>query len=172
MLFSVASRRFLPPATIFFSTKAISPIPEFDFKFNTSERRPTHTNFDPFTVREALDSYCNDWKRSYEFFNWVESECKFDHATETQTRMLDILGKFFEFDLSWVLINRMRQSPSASPDHATFRILFKRYALAHLVSEAIAAYERLREFKLRDETSFCNLIDALYEGLRFEYEDS
>ena len=73
--------------------------PEFNFKFNSSE---------PPAVREALDSYCNDRRRSYEFFNWVESECKFDHATETQTRMLDILGKFFEFDLSWVLIHHMQ----------------------------------------------------------------
>ncbi|KAE8646430.1 hypothetical protein Csa_016662 [Cucumis sativus] len=105
-----------------FGVSTIVLFPEFDFKFNSSESP---------AVREALDSYCNDRRRSYEFFNWVESECKFDHATETQTRMLDIL-----------------------------------------VSEAIAAYEGLREFKLRDETSFCNLIDALYEGLRFEYEDS
>ncbi|XP_022953157.1 pentatricopeptide repeat-containing protein At1g80550, mitochondrial [Cucurbita moschata] len=174
MLSSFASRRFppsifsfsdvfLPAAAILFSTKTTNPISEFGFNFNTPEDRPTQTNFDPPTVREALDSYCNDWRRSYEFFNWVESECKFDHTTETYNRMLDILGKFFEFDLSWELIQRMLQSPFASPDHATFRIMFKRYASAHLVSEAIAAYERLREFKLRDETSFCNLIDSLCE---------
>lgn len=77
--------------------------------------------------------------------------------------MIDILGKFFEFQLSWDLIQRMRKNPCSFPDHTTFRIMFKRYVSAHLVNEAIETYEKLGEFNLKDETSYCNLIDALCE---------
>lgn len=93
-----------------------------------------------------------------EFFNWVESEHGFKHTTQTYNRMIDILGKFFEYDLAWQLINKMRDR-----DHTTFRVMFKRYASAHLVQEAISAYDRLGDFNLKDETSFLNLVDALCE---------
>ncbi|KAJ7962796.1 Pentatricopeptide repeat-containing protein [Quillaja saponaria] len=57
----------------------------------------------------------------------------------------------------------MKETPHSFPDRITFRIMFKRYALAHLVNEAIDTYERLEEFNLKDETSYSNLIDALCE---------
>ncbi|KAK8989941.1 hypothetical protein V6N11_064354 [Hibiscus sabdariffa] len=37
---------------------------------------------------------------------------------------------------------------------------FLRYVTAHLVNEAIATFHRLEEFNLKDEISFCNLVDA------------
>ncbi|KAL2928815.1 hypothetical protein RDABS01_034226 [Bienertia sinuspersici] len=49
------------------------------------------------------------------------------------------------------------------PNYTTFRIMFKRYISAHYVREAIDMYDKLKEFDLKDETSFCNLIDALCE---------
>ncbi|KAK9905995.1 hypothetical protein M0R45_000120 [Rubus argutus] len=119
--------------------------------------------YDYTTVRETLSSYCNDWKKALDFFNWVETDCHFQHTTETFNRMLDILGKFFEFELSWDLVHKMKQNPNSVPDHTTFRILFKRYVSAHLVKEAIDTYNRLEEFSLKDETSYCYLIDALCE---------
>ncbi|KAF4375330.1 hypothetical protein F8388_024021 [Cannabis sativa] len=119
--------------------------------------------FDPTTVRETLSSYCNDWRRAFEFFKWAETHHTFQHTTDTYNRMLDILGKYFEFDLSWDLIQRMSKNPVSYPDHTTFRIMFKRYVSAHLVNEAVGTYNRLGEFGLKDETSYCNLIDALCE---------
>uniref|UniRef100_A0A5B7BUG2 Pentacotripeptide-repeat region of PRORP domain-containing protein n=1 Tax=Davidia involucrata TaxID=16924 RepID=A0A5B7BUG2_DAVIN len=124
---------------------------------------PDSFDFDHNTVLETLSCYNNDWKRAFEFFNWVETECEFEHSTETYNRMIDILGKFFEFDLSWNLIDQMRQNAYSTPDHTTFRVMFKRYVSAHLVKEAISTYERMEEFNLKDETSFSNLIDALCE---------
>ncbi|KAJ0468772.1 hypothetical protein HanIR_Chr14g0700481 [Helianthus annuus] len=44
--------------------------------------------------------------------------------------------------------------------------MFKRYASAHLVHEAIDCYNKLGEFNLKDETSFVNLVDALCEYKR------
>ncbi|KAA8540526.1 hypothetical protein F0562_024555 [Nyssa sinensis] len=57
----------------------------------------------------------------------------------------------------------MRKNAHSTPDHTTFRVMFKRYVSAHLVKEAISTYDRMEEFSLKDETSFSNLIDALCE---------
>ncbi|XP_010256395.1 PREDICTED: pentatricopeptide repeat-containing protein At1g80550, mitochondrial [Nelumbo nucifera] len=123
--------------------------------------------FDHKTVGETISSYGNDWKRALEFFNWVENECRFQHNTDTYNRMIDILGKFFEFELAWDLIKRMAGDGNgngfSSPDHSTFRIMFKRYVSAHMVEESINTYNRMQEFNLKDETAFLNLIDALCE---------
>ncbi|KAI3497365.1 hypothetical protein L1887_39922 [Cichorium endivia] len=112
------------------------------------------------TILETLTCYNNDWKRAMEFFKWVESEYGFKHTTQTYNHMIDILGKFFEYDLAWQLIDKM---PERDRDHTTFRVMFKRYASAHLVQEAMDTYDKLGEFNLKDETSFLNLVDALCE---------
>lgn len=98
-----------------------------------------------------------------EFFDWVETECGFQHTAQTLNRIVDILGKFFEFEMAWDLIERLRKNGSCLPDHTTFRELFKRYVSAHLVKEAIDAFVRSNDYNLRDEVSFSNLIDALCE---------
>ncbi|KAI3800439.1 hypothetical protein L1987_28530 [Smallanthus sonchifolius] len=110
------------------------------------------------TILETLACYDNDWKRAMEFFNWVKSEHGFKHTTETYNHMIDILGKFFEFDLAWQLLDEMPER-----NHTTFRVMFKRYASAHLVQEALDTYSKLGEFNLKVETSFLNLVDALCE---------
>ncbi|WCJ40533.1 Pentatricopeptide repeat (PPR) superfamily protein [Euphorbia peplus] len=153
MLSSTFARRLNP--TKIFIPRSISS--------ETLNPRPNPQNFDPNTVSQTLSCYGNDWKSALDFFNWVESHCSFQHTSDTYNRMIDILGKFFEFHLSWNLIHRMTNSHSSIPNHTTFRILFKRYASARLVTEALSAYDRLHEFNLKDDTSYCNLIDALCE---------
>ncbi|KAL5698453.1 hypothetical protein ACHQM5_029486 [Ranunculus cassubicifolius] len=115
------------------------------------------TDFTHESVKDTIISYANDWRRAFEFFKWVETKFNFKHNVETYNQMINVLGKFFEFDLAWKLIKNMN-----GPDHTTFRILFKRYAAAHMVNEAIDVYNnRIEEFGLKDEVSFGNLIDAL-----------
>ncbi|PSS07542.1 Pentatricopeptide repeat-containing protein [Actinidia chinensis var. chinensis] len=154
-----------------FSTKTSEPNSYFHANNPKSASNSLHkpyvsaksVDFDQTTVLETLSCYNNDWKRALEFFNWVGSECGFEHSTETYNRMIDILGKFLEFDLAWDLIAQMRKNYYSIPNHITFRILFKRYVSAHLVKEAISTYDRMEEFNLKDELSFSNLVDALCE---------
>ncbi|CAI0423179.1 unnamed protein product [Linum tenue] len=113
---------------------------------------------DSKAVFEKLRLKANDWKAAFDYFHSVEIQ----HTTENFNCMIDILGKFFEFELCWKLIESMPDC-GAMPDHATFRALFKRYVSAHLVEEAIAAYERSNEFNLRDETCYSYLVDAMCE---------
>ncbi|KAK7265048.1 hypothetical protein RJT34_32664 [Clitoria ternatea] len=127
---------------------------------STITERP---HVDNATVRQTLVSFNNDWKRALHFFDWVESHFHFHHSTDTFNLMIDILGKVFEFDLCWHLIRRMHHHPSSPPNHATFRVMFKRLVSAHAVDDAILAFNRLSDFNLKDHTSFSNLIDALCE---------
>ncbi|KAG9132030.1 hypothetical protein Leryth_017805 [Lithospermum erythrorhizon] len=125
----------------------------------------THSvEFTTTTVLETLSSYTNDFQQALEFFNWVEINCGFCHATETYNKMIDILGKFFEFGTCWELIAKMGKNGVSLPNHVTFRVMFKRYVSAHLVNEAIDVFNtKLGEFGLKDQVSFLNLVDALCE---------
>ncbi|CAM8880377.1 unnamed protein product [Rhodiola kirilowii] len=140
------------------------PNPQSSFKLATNPK-PSTAGFDHDTVTKTLSTYGNDWNRALEFFEWVEVEYRFRHTAETYNHMIDILGKFFEFRISWDLIRSMssRSGALCVPNHVTFRIMFKRYVSAHLVREAIDTYDGLGEFNLKDKTSFFNLIDALCE---------
>lgn len=144
-----------------FSSK---PFNTLSISNNNTFRTNDSIEFDHATVRETISSYSNDWKSAFEFFNWVETNSSFLHNTDTYNFMLDVLGKFFEFDLCWNLIQRMKDHQFSHPNHTTFRIMFKRYLSAHLVQETIDIYNnRTPEFNLKDETSLSNLIDALCE---------
>ncbi|BAT96504.1 hypothetical protein LR48_Vigan02g019300 [Vigna angularis] len=123
----------------------------FDFDFITFKSTST------FSISNLIHN---------QFFDWVKeshSHCNFRHSTDTFNLMLDILAKFFEFDLCWHLIRRMHSRTSSSPNHTTFRVIFKRYVSAHLVQDAIDTFHHLEEFNLKDHTSFSHLIDALCE---------
>ncbi|KAM1195795.1 hypothetical protein FF1_022463 [Malus domestica] len=173
MLSSATSRLLRPflllrlrQAQILLHSSVPHPVSSKPFSTHTPtdpEPQSKPTIYDHTAVRETLSSYCNDWKKALDFFTWLETDCHFQHTTETYNRMLDILGKFFEFELSWNLINKMKHNPETVPNYTTFRVLFKRYVSAHLVNEAIDVYNRLEEFGLKDETSYCILIDALCE---------
>ncbi|CAH9144761.1 unnamed protein product [Cuscuta epithymum] len=123
----------------------------------------TSDEYDPNLVAETLSCYNNDWKTALEFFNWVESQRGFEHTTETYNQIISVLGKFFEFDIAWNFIYKMRNSLASKPDHTTFRIMFNRYVRAHLIKEAIDTFDKLDDFNLKDSVSFSNLVDALCE---------
>ncbi|CAJ2650207.1 unnamed protein product [Trifolium pratense] len=156
ILLSSSTTRFLRFTFLPFQTHSSS-----HNNFSTLNPNPI---VNPTIVRETLTSFNNDWKRAIEFFNWVETEFKFQHSTETYNLILDILGKFFEFQQCWNLIHRMRNNPYSFPNHTTFRVMFKRYVSAHCIDDAVVTFQRLNEFNLKDETSFINLIDALCEN--------
>ncbi|KAL8192438.1 hypothetical protein R6Q57_027623 [Mikania cordata] len=142
------------------SKNASKPLSSIQFSDHQTPKTPNPDHeqliINQSTILETLACYDSDWKRAMDFFNWVESEYGFKHTKETYNHMIDILGKFFEYDLAWQLIDKMPER-----DHTTFRVMFKRYASAHLVQEAFDTYNKLGEFNLEDETSFLNLVDAL-----------
>ncbi|CAO2841810.1 unnamed protein product [Amaranthus hypochondriacus] len=157
--------RSIPYSLIkFHSFHQISANPTFSTSEQSLSNNPSPTkSLDFIAVCQTLSSYNNDYNKALDFFNWVETNCGFQHNTETYNSLIDILGKFFEFDKCWELIQIMQKNSFSMPNYITFRIMFKRYISAHYVQEAIVMYDRLEAFGLKDETSFCNLIDALCE---------
>ncbi|MED6115125.1 hypothetical protein PIB30_087217, partial [Stylosanthes scabra] len=129
----------------------------FFLKFHSNES----TQLDEATVRETLVSFHNDWKKAFDFFNWVESHHNFPHSTATYNSILDILAKYFEFDLCWDLIHLMRQNPHSQPNHATFRLMFNHYASAHAVDDALSTFHCLSQFNLKDLHSYSIYMDIL-----------
>ncbi|CAN1168343.1 Pentatricopeptide repeat-containing protein At1g80550, mitochondrial [Linum perenne] len=149
-------RPFLrPPAAAYLLSTSSTP--------HSSTFRASEPPLSRVDVLEKLKLQSNDWKTALDYFKSVSTEQGFRHTTETLNCMVDILGKFFEFDLSWKLIEGMSKSGYLMPDHTTFRVLFKRYISARLVEEAFLAYERSGEFNLKDETCYSYLVDALCE---------
>ncbi|KAG9457938.1 hypothetical protein H6P81_002446 [Aristolochia fimbriata] len=120
-------------------------------------------DFSEKAIVKTISSYGNDWGRAFEFFNWAPRQCRFKHSVQSYNCMIDILGKPFEFNLTWNLIKRKQSDSGVSPDGVTFCIMFKRYIVAHLVQVAIDTYDRASEFGLKDRTTFLYLVDALCE---------
>ncbi|PIN16005.1 hypothetical protein CDL12_11344 [Handroanthus impetiginosus] len=163
LLFYHTSPHKNPPFAPKPTSHPIQSDPKSNLFTNPAPNHFYNSDFQPAAVLETLNCYANDWRLALEFFNWVETQGGFQHTTQTFNRIIDILGKFFEFDMAWNLIEGMKKNPFSIPDHTTFRVLFKRYVSAHLVNEAIDAFGKLDEYNLRDDTSFSNLIDALCE---------
>ena len=87
-----------------------------------------------------------------------------NHPTDTSYNAWLTFWASFSNSISyWFWSNAWKQDPVAYPNHATFCIVFKHYASAHLVEEAMNAYDRTEEFNFKDETRYSNLIDALCE---------
>ncbi|ERN14261.1 pentatricopeptide repeat-containing protein At1g80550, mitochondrial [Amborella trichopoda] len=124
--------------------------------------REINVKADHKIVEKTIRSFTNNWKIAYNFFNWADTQSGYEHSTGVCNLMLDILGKALEFDLCEKLIEKLREK-SGLADQTTFRIMFKRYASAHMVKEAIEIYQKMEDFKLKDKTAFFTLIDALCE---------
>ncbi|CAL9048466.1 unnamed protein product [Musa banksii] len=123
------------------------------------------TTLDLDTILETLTSYASDWQRALDFFHWSSAAAAAaggpTHTAAALSRTIDILGKHFEFPLAWSLLSSHPLSP---PDllRPSFRALFNRLAAAHLVDDALAAFDRAAaEHGLRDRVTFHLLVDAL-----------
>ncbi|KAJ8493678.1 hypothetical protein OPV22_015399 [Ensete ventricosum] len=122
------------------------------------------TTLDLDTILETLTSYASDWQRALDFFHWSSATVAAGGPTHTAaalSRTIDILGKHFEFPLAWSLLS---SHPLTPPDLLlpSFRSLFNRLAAAHLVDDALTAFDRAAaEHGLRDRVTFHLLVDAL-----------
>eukprot|EP01018_Ginkgo_biloba_P014229 Gb_06907 [translate_table: standard] len=121
---------------------------------------------DPRLVENILRGYANNWKLAYGFFMWSGRQVGYKHNTQVFNAMINILGKVKQFDIAWEMIEQMNNAGKEGSlvSEKTFRIMFKRYAAAHMVKEAIEAFHRMEYFNLKsDRAAFHSLLDALCE---------
>lgn len=131
-----------------------------------SALQKTVSAIDPYLVEKVLCMHVNNWKIAYGFFVWAGRQPGYQHTTEVCNAMVNILGKVKQFDIAWEVIEQMSkgEKEGSSVTAKTFGIMFRRYAAAHMVKEAVEAFHRMGDFNLEpDRTAFHSLINFLCE---------
>ncbi|XP_020080563.1 pentatricopeptide repeat-containing protein At1g80550, mitochondrial-like [Ananas comosus] len=96
--------------SLFFSTTSSS----------SSSSSPPPAPLDPDAVLDTLSSYANDWQRALEFFRWATSASSSPLPPSVLARIVDILGKHFEFPLALSLL-----PSSPPPDTKVYNLLLR-----------------------------------------------
>jgi len=131
-----------------------------------SALQKTESAIDPYLVEKVLCMHVNNWKVAYGFFVWAGRQPGYQHTTEVCNAMVNIIGKVKRFDIAWEVIEQMSRGKKEGSlvTAKTFGIMFKRYAAAHMVKEAVEAFHRMGDFNLEpDMTAFHSLINFLCE---------
>ncbi|CAK7327753.1 unnamed protein product [Dovyalis caffra] len=120
-------------------------------------------------VLKVLKRHRSDWKPAYIFFNWVSKEGKISLGSCVYNEILDILGKMRRFEELTQVLDEMSER-KGFVDEDTYRVLVNRYAGAHMVVEAIEAFNKRRELGLEcDLVSFQKLLMYL---CRYKHVDA
>ncbi|KAJ6724509.1 PENTATRICOPEPTIDE REPEAT-CONTAINING PROTEIN [Salix viminalis] len=109
-------------------------------------------------VLKVLKRHRSDWKPAYIFFNWVSREGIISLSSCVYNEILDILGRMRRFEEFTQVLDEMSKR-EGFVDEDTYRVLVNRYAGAHMVEEAIGAFNKRRELGLElDLVSFQKLL--------------
>lgn len=109
-------------------------------------------------VLKVLKRHRSDWKPAYIFFNWVSKEGTISLSSCVYNEILDILGRMRRFEEFTLVLDEMSKREGLV-DEDTYRVLVNRYAGAHMVEDAIGAFNKRRELGLElDLVSFQKLL--------------
>ncbi|XP_020102591.1 pentatricopeptide repeat-containing protein At3g22670, mitochondrial-like [Ananas comosus] len=113
-------------------------------------------------VDKILQRFNNDWVPAFGFFMWAGTQRNYYmHSADTYDVMVDILGKFKQFDTMWGLIEEMVRL-GGLVSLATMTKVMRRLAGAGRWSEAINAFNGFEHFGVEKDTQAMNvLLDTL-----------
>lgn len=111
-------------------------------------------NISSALVEKILKKFSNGGMLSYRFFRWAEKQQGYRHNVEAYDTMVDSLGKIKQYRLMWNLIDEMKRRGILTQE--TFSLIFRRYARAKKVKEAIDAFERMGKYGLSPDLSALN----------------
>ncbi|KAJ3699959.1 hypothetical protein LUZ61_003664 [Rhynchospora tenuis] len=114
-------------------------------------------------VKKVLCRFSNDWMRAFGFFMWARAGMQpgYDLSPELYNTMVDILGKFKQFDLMWGLIGEMAKI-GGLVSLETMKKAMRRLAGAGWWIETINAFEEIERFGVKRDTMAMNaLLDTL-----------
>ena len=112
-------------------------------------------------VDKILTRFSNDWVAAFGFFMWVGTQGGYCHCADSYDLMVDILGKFKQFDLMWGLINQMVEVGGLM-SLMTMTKVMRRLAGASRWTEAIDAFHKMDRFGVVKDTKAMNvLLDTL-----------
>ncbi|KAJ3673299.1 hypothetical protein LUZ60_006673 [Juncus effusus] len=112
-------------------------------------------------VEKILVRFNNDWIRAFGFFMWADSQPDFNHSPESYNAMIDVLGKFKQFDLMWGLIRKMSQIGGLI-SLETMKKVMRRLAGAGQWVETVSVFKEIEKFGVKRNISALNaLLDTL-----------
>ncbi|RCV40938.1 hypothetical protein SETIT_9G095200v2 [Setaria italica] len=112
-------------------------------------------------VDKILQRFGNDWVAAFGFFMWAGTQDGYCHCADSYNSMVDILGKFKQFDLMCGLINQMHDV-GGLVSLATMTKVMRRLCGANRWSDAIDAFHKMDRFGVAKDTKAMNvLLDTL-----------
>ncbi|KAF0930801.1 hypothetical protein E2562_035276 [Oryza meyeriana var. granulata] len=112
-------------------------------------------------VDKILTRFSNDWVAAFGFFMWASTQGGYCHRSDSYDLMVDILGKFKQFDLMWDLINQMVEVGGLI-SLMTMTKVMRSLAGASRWTEAINAFHKIDRFGVLKDTKAMNvLLDTL-----------
>nr|CAD1833000.1 unnamed protein product [Ananas comosus var. bracteatus] len=115
-------------------------------------------------VDKILQRFNNDWVPAFGFFMWAGTQRNYYmHSANTYDVMVDILGKFKQFDTMWGLIEEMVRL-GGLVSLTTMTKVMRRLAGAGRWNEAINAFKGFEHFGVEKDTQATNvLLDTQYK---------
>ncbi|KAM0870019.1 hypothetical protein ACQ4PT_040303 [Festuca glaucescens] len=112
-------------------------------------------------VDKILRRFSSDWVAAFGFFMWAGAQEGYCHAADSYDLMVDILGKFKQFDLMWGLVSQMGEI-GGLVSLATMTKVMRRLAGASRWTDAIEAFNKMDRFGVVKDTKAMNvLLDTL-----------
>ncbi|KQK13242.2 pentatricopeptide repeat-containing protein At3g22670, mitochondrial [Brachypodium distachyon] len=112
-------------------------------------------------VDKILRRFGSDWVAAFGFFMWAGAQEGYCHHADLYNLMVDILGKFKQFDLLWGLIRQMDEI-GCLVSLATMTKVMRRLAGANRWTDAIDAFNKMDQFGVVRDTKAMNaLLDTL-----------
>jgi pentatricopeptide repeat protein len=112
-------------------------------------------------VDKILCKFGNDWVAAFGFFMWAGTQEGYCHCADSYDLMVDILGKFKQFDLMFGLISQMHEV-GGMVSLTTMTKVMRRLCGASRWSDAIDVFHQMNRFGVAKDTKAMNvLLDAL-----------
>lgn len=101
-------------------------------------------------VLEVVNRNLSDWRPAYILYQLILKQSVYLSSSLVYNEILDVLGKMRRFEEFHQVFDEMSMRDGVA-DEKTYEVLLNRYAAAHKVDEAVAVFERRREFGIEDD---------------------
>ncbi|CAD6207799.1 unnamed protein product [Miscanthus lutarioriparius] len=115
-------------------------------------------------VDKVLIRFSNDWVAAFGFFTWAGTQAGYCHSADLYDMMVDILGKFKQFDLMCGLISQMHEIgglvslATMTKDTKAMNVLLDTLCKERSVKRARGAFQALKGTIPPNESSFNTLV--------------
>ncbi|PON50959.1 Pentatricopeptide repeat [Parasponia andersonii] len=100
-------------------------------------------------IEQVLKRCKNLGFSAHRFFLWAKTIPGFEHSVDSHHILVDVLGSSKQFAVLWDFLIDMRESNCCEIGSQMFWIVFRAYSRANLPRDAIRAFNRMVEFRIK-----------------------